>query len=118
MTDTVITTEWIPAKRTTDALKVQGYSVKQLNHIRRCFIRRYLNQSVNNASSTYSNMVKKSGSGHDIKRPESTTLADIDEKRSHKASDSKERAEELIEANPNAMTQEQAKAHLKKQRDG
>lgn len=106
-----ITPNWIPSKRSTDALKSRGYSVKQLNHIRRCFIRRHLNKELSDASSQYSAMVKASGSGHDIKHKTPDSEIEQDQKREkdlkNKPDNAKERAEE-VKTTGDVMSQEQA----------
>lgn len=76
-----IDNNWMPAKRSTDALKKKGYSNKQLNHIRRRFIRRHDNQEIQDASTKYSSMVLASGSGHDIKYVKKQEEIDREEER-------------------------------------
>ena len=110
-----ITHEWIPHKKTTDALKKAGYSVKQLNTIRRAFIGRYLNKQLTQASTDYSGMVKSSSSGHDIKAKEDNTLKVIAEKRSHKSENSTERAVE-VKKTDGVMTQAEAIAWYEEQK--
>ena len=109
-----ITMEWMPDKRSTDALKGKGYSNKQLNHIRRCFIRRNLNQEIANASRLYSNMVKASGAGEDIKHVKPKSEVEKEKKReldlSNKPEDASERAVEAKKVDGDKMSNEDALA--------
>jgi len=114
-----ITMEWMPDKRSTDALKGKGYSNKQLNHIKRCFIRRHLNKEVLNASSLYSNMVKASGAGQDLPKPDNSASEALDKKRADDiANRSKDAHDKAVEAHnvDDGMTKEQAKVWIDKQR--
>lgn len=114
-----ITMEWIPDKRSTDALKGKGYSNKQLNHIRRCFIRRNLNKEIPNASTAYSSMVKASGSGEDIKyhKPKSEVKQEI-KRETDIANRSKDASEKAKEAHllDDKISQEDAIAFYMKGR--
>jgi len=102
---------WIPDKRSTDALKAKGYDNKQLNHIRRCFIRRNLNKEIPSASAAYSNMVKSSGSGNDIKRvkPEYEVHQELQREQALR---DKTKQPKPVKGEP--FTQEQAREHYMK----
>jgi len=118
--DQTVDINWMPDKRSTDALKGKGYSNKQLNHIRRCFIRRNLNQEVANASHLYTSMVKASGAGEEIKHR--TPKAEIaqDKKRAldlaNKPDNAHERAVESHSIDNAKMSDEEALAFYMNQR--
>lgn len=115
-----IDVNWIPDKRSTDSLKSNGYSVKQLNHIRRCFIRRHMNKEIPNASAAYSMMVRSSGAGHDIKAPDLSAEIAKDAKRDNDiANRSKEPEAKLaaVKDIKTAMTKDQAIDWIMKQRN-
>jgi len=111
---------WIPDKRSTDALKGKGYSNKQLNHIRRCFIRRNLNQEVANASTAFSNMVKGSGAGEDIKHHKPKSEIKQEKKREadipNRSEKAHEKAVEAHNVDSDKMSNEDAMAFYMKGR--
>lgn len=89
-----ITPMWRPASKSSNALLKAGYSQKQLNDIGKAFVIRFKSKQLENASTEFSKMVRKSGSGHDIKPKEDTALEDIQEVKAHKSDDGIERAQE------------------------
>jgi len=115
-----ITMEWMPDKRSTDALKGKGYSNKQLNHIRRCFIRRNLNKEIYSASTAFSNMVKASGAGEDIKHHKPKSEIEQEKKRETDIANRSEKAhEKAVEAHnvdSDKMSNEDAMAFYMKGR--
>ena len=111
---------WMPDKRSTDALKGKGYSNKQLNHIRRCFIRRHLNKDIPNASTAFSNMVKAYGAGEDIKHHKPKSEIDQEKKReadiANRSESAHEKAVEAHNVDSDKMSNEDAMAFYMKGR--
>lgn len=111
---------WMPDKRSTDALKGKGYSIKQLNHIRRCFIRRNLNKDIPNASTAFSNMVKASGAGEDIKHHKPKSEIEQEKKREvdikNRSVDAHDKAVEAYNVDSDKMSNEEAMAFYMKGR--
>lgn len=111
---------WMPDKRSTDALKGKGYSVKQLNHIRRCFIRRHLNKEIQNASTAFSNMIKASGAGEDIKHHKPKSEIEQEKKReldiANRSKNAHEKAVESHTVDDDKMSNEDALAFYMKGR--
>jgi len=66
MTD-LISRQWRPSERSSNALLSAGYSQNQLNSIGKVFIERYNSKELDNASTVFSKMVRSSGSGHNVK---------------------------------------------------
>lgn len=102
-----ITQSWNPAKKSVFALRKAGYSDKQLNAIVRTFRRRFNNETIEDASTKYSAMVRSSGPGHDVKLPECNALNDVKERTSHKSENCEERAKALIESQNNNILAKQ-----------
>jgi len=90
----MISFNWRPHKRSSNALLKLGYSQEQINKTGKIFIERYLGQQLENASTKFTNMVRSSGSGHNIKPKEDDTLEKIQEAKAHKSEDGEQRAQE------------------------
>jgi len=112
----LIDDHWRPAKRSSEALKAQGYSQEQLNRIGRLFIDRFDKQQLSNASSTFTNMVRSSEAGHNVKQPctkaTEMILANRAKDNQNKSKVGAVKAKEIkaTKGEKGAMTQEQAMA--------
>ena len=100
MTD--ITNQWRPAHRTSKALLNAGFSQKQLDTIGKIFVERFRGQSLVDAGSRFTKMVRDSGNAHNLKaKPD--TAKDIIKKRAkaleNKSEDGAERAQEAKQSN-------------------
>ena len=95
-----ITLSWRPHSKTSDTLKSEkyGYSPEQLMRLGEIFVKRFNGQELSSASSEFFNFVKSSERGQNIKAKPDNALQEIEEKRSHKADDSAERAQEAKKA--------------------
>jgi len=103
----MISWNWRPATKSSNALLKIGYSQKQLNDTGKIFIERYLGQQLDNASTKFTNMVRSSGSGHNIKMREDTALQDIQEAKAHKSENGIELAQE-VKVQSTVMTKAEA----------
>ena len=95
-----INSTWRPHKKSSNALIKMGYSQEQLNDIGKLFIERYWNKQVNDASSTFTGMVRSSGAGHNVKVPKSAfkeILKNKQEAEQNRAENGVERAQEAKE---------------------
>jgi hypothetical protein len=105
-----INQNWRPHKKSSNALLANGYSQKQLNDTGKLFIERYFNQQLHDASTRFTNMVRSSGSGHNVKAPKSG-YSEVMKKREIAERDrskrSEERAQEVIQ-DEGVMTQAEA----------
>ena len=91
----IITLSWRPSTRTSKALLKAGYSQEQLNTIGKIFVERYDKQTIENASTKFTKMVRTSGVGQNIKKKKNTTLEDLNDNLSHKAINSLIRIQEI-----------------------
>ncbi len=107
-----ITLTWRPKDVTTKPLLRDGFSQDQLDDIGKVFVHRYNGQTLANAGSMYSKMVRDSGPGFN----NSTKLLEpykLD--LSHKSKDGKQRAREAKQP-AGVLTKEQAIAAYNKRR--
>ena len=89
---------WRPAKKSSSALKLLGYSQEQLNRIGRVFIERYLNKDLEDASTKFTAMVKSSESGHNVKQKPNSAKSFLEDRRKdleNKSSDGVNKAIEI-----------------------
>ena len=99
MLDTIQNT-WRPSKKSSNALLKAGYSQAQLNDIGKTFIERYLNKQVQDASTKFTNMVRSSGIGHNVKqKPTSNNNQVMKDNLANKADNGAERAKEISKNN-------------------
>ena len=99
MIDTISNT-WRPSKKSSNALLKAGYSQDQLNNIGKTFIERYLNKQVQDASSKFTNMVRSSGIGHNVKeKPASDNNQVMKDNLANKSNNGAERAQEISSNN-------------------
>ncbi len=97
----IITISWRPATKTSKALLKAGYSQKQLDTIGKAFVKRYINQRIESASTVFSKMVRTSGAGQNVKNKKETTLQDLNENLSHKSINSLIRIQEIKNTSTN-----------------
>lgn len=90
----MISFNWRPHKKSSNSLLKLGYSQDQINKNGKIFIERFLGQQLENASTKFTNMVRSSGSAHNIKPKEDDTLEKIQEAKAHKSENGEERAQE------------------------
>lgn len=91
----VISFNWRPHKRSSNALLAAGYSQEQINSIGKTFIERFLGKQLEDASTKFTNMVRSSESGHNVKVKESNALAEIQEAKANKSKNGEERAKSV-----------------------
>lgn len=103
----MISFNWRPHKKSSNALLRIGYSQEQINKTGKIFIERFLGQQIDNASTKFTNMVRSSGSAHNIKPKEDDTLEKIQESKAHKAENGAELAQE-VKDQENVMTKQEA----------
>ncbi len=108
-----ITLTWRPKDVTTEPLLKDGFSQDQLDDIGKVFVHRYNGQTLANAGSMYSKMVRDSGSGHDVKQRPNDTKEIIDTKTTDLKNKSKDGAERAQEAKQQAgvMTQSEVESY-------
>lgn len=97
----IITISWRPHKKTSNSLLNAGYSQKQLDTIGKVFVERYINQTIENASTLFAKMVRSSGPGHKIKQKKDNTLKEINDNLSHKSINSLARIKEIKNTSQN-----------------
>ena len=90
----MISFNWRPHKKSSNALLSIGYSQEQINKTGKIFIERFLGQQLDNASTKFTNMVRSSGSAHNIKPKEDTALEEIQKAKANKSEHGTERAQE------------------------
>jgi len=110
--DTLIDFKWRPAKKTSASLIKLGYSQKQLDTIGKMFLQRFGGQSIENASTTFKNMVRSSGSAHNVAKPDLTAGTKLDKKRAddiaNRSEDAHEKAEAAHNIDSDKMSNEKA----------
>ena len=111
----LINNAWRPHVKTSSTLRDDGYTGDQLKRLGFIFIDRYMGKTIQQASTTFNNFVRRSEMGQNVPVPESTTLKDIDDKRADKAEDSAERVIE-VKKTDGVMTQAEAIAWYEEQK--
>lgn len=116
----LIDVKWRPSKKTSSSLIKLGYSQKQLDEIGKIFLQRFGGQSIEKPSTKFYNMVRSSGSAHNLPKPDDTASKALDKKRAddlaNRSEDAHERAEASKTVDSEPMTHEQAMAHIDTQR--
>ena len=110
--ETLIDFKWRPHKKTSASLIKLGYSQKQLDTIGKAFLQRFGGQAIDNASTTFKNMVRSSGAAHNTPKPDMTASKDSDDKRAkdirNRSEDAHDKAEAVKTVDSDKMTDEQA----------
>lgn len=118
--ETLIDYNWRPAKKTSVSLIKLGYSQKQLDSIGKMFLNRFGGQSLENASTTFYNMVRSSGSAHNTPKTDMTASNDLDKKRAddiaNRSKDAHNKAVESHNIDSGKMSDEDALAFFMKDR--
>ena len=114
-----INQNWRPHKKSSNALLATGYSQEQLNNIGKQFIERYWGQEMSDASSKFSNMVRSSGSGHNVKPKASGAKEALKQRKADletKSENGAERAVEVKKMSGDDLALKMDKANLIKKR--
>lgn len=110
--ETVIDVKWRPATKTSASLIKLGYSQKQLDTIGKMFLQRFGGQSIKNASTTFYNMVRSSGSAHNTTKPDNKASKDYDKQRAkdiaNRSKDAHDKAEAAKTIDSSKMSDEAA----------
>lgn len=85
---------WRPASKSKNALLRAGYSQKQLNDIGKIFVGRFNGQQLDDASTKFTNMVRSSGSAHNLKPKNDGALKAVLDKQKNKSKDSDKKIKE------------------------
>lgn len=116
---TIDSQDWEPPENTKEGLRKRYFSPKQYNNVRRVFIKRYWKKSIKDAGSKFTAMFDKMH-GELTPIPDLTIGDDLDKQRANdianRSDDAHDKAVEAHNVNGEAMTHEQAIAHIDAQR--